>query len=328
MVNVMQTSYRYYYSLLNEPQKKIYETIYKKVNAYSSCIQLSLVHPNEFGLIHEAILLDNPEIFYFNAYRYTKDLNKKRLVIEPDYTLPQNVISHHKRNIASSVSFFETARQMSEYEKIMYVHNYVLDNITYDYPEDAHTVLGIVKDRKGVCEGIAKYVKLALDYLSLKSIVVIGHAVNPAFELDVSENHAWNMVAINGNWYHLDVTFDLTLKHKNNRYDYFLVGDSELKRSHSMGNRQPASTSVESDYYFINGLAVENATELGRIIYENLSKGHRTFQVKLRNIPDGFDPTEKVMQETETQCQRVFNSYSIEVRYNNILWIYEIDINP
>jgi len=325
-VNVLHKSYRYYYSILNDSQKKTYELIYKGVCSYRDSIKIQLLHPNELELVHEAILLDNPEIFYFEAYQYLKDLNKKTIIIKPDYKYSHNDISYHQKNIANFMTFINSIKDKSEYEKIIYVHDYILDNITYDFHNDAYSVLGIINHNTGVCEGIAKFVKFTLDHLLLKSIVTTGHAVNPAFEQEKSENHAWNMVVLNGNWYHFDVTFDLTLKHKKNRYDYFLVRDCELKRSHSMGNRQPESTSMINDYYYINDLVVENIIGLGRVIYENINKGNQIFQIKLVNVPDGFDPTEKVMQEAEVQCQRFFNSYSINVRYNNALWIYEIEI--
>ena len=81
----------------------------------------------------------------------------------------------------------------------------------------------------GVCEGIAKSVKVLCDALGIWCMIAIcGN--NP--EKGIKYRHTWNIVKIGGQFYHLDVTFDNTLgKHslagQELRYDYFNLEDKK-----------------------------------------------------------------------------------------------------
>jgi transglutaminase/protease-like cytokinesis protein 3 len=129
---------------------------------------------------------------------------------------------------------FDTVKGKSDLDKELYVHDYCLTNFTYEYaPDDySYTILGPILRNTAVCEGIAKYVKLALDYLGVKSIVVSGKAKNPLDD-SINETHAWNIVEIEYRTFHLDVTFDMTVKAKINRYDYFNLCDDDIEKDHT-----------------------------------------------------------------------------------------------
>ena len=85
----------------------------------------------------------------------------------------------------------------------------------------------------GVCEGIAKAVKVLLDALGVWCVIAIcGN--NP--EKGIKYRHTWNIVKIGGTYYHLDATFDNTLGKDREtseiRYDYFNLDDSQIFRDH------------------------------------------------------------------------------------------------
>ena len=86
----------------------------------------------------------------------------------------------------------------------------------------------------GVCEGIAKSVKVLCDALGVWCIIAIcGN--NP--EKGIKYRHTWNIVRINGQYYHLDATFDNTLGKNEDgstsiRYDYFNLDDKNIFRDH------------------------------------------------------------------------------------------------
>ncbi len=260
----MAFNYRHHYMMLSDSQKSLYELLYKKISSYSGNIKLPLVHSNELWLVFEAVLLDNPFMIQCDSYSYQKDLNKRRIIMMPDYKFPSRINAQYQAAISSSLAFVGAGQQKSDYDKALHIHDYILSNFTYDYSasENCHTALGLAVNKKGVCEGLAKYVKLAMDALSLKSIIVIGHARNPTFEQYENEAHAWNMVEVNGQWYHFDVTFDLTLKGKMHRYDYFLTGDEEVKKNHSFGGNYPRASTVPLDYYTVNGLSANRAWKI------------------------------------------------------------------
>ena len=115
------------------------------------------------------------------------------------------------------------------------MHDFICENVRYDKLKKAysHEIIGPLGQGVGVCEGIAKAVKVLLDALGVWCIVVIcGN--NP--EKGIRYRHTWNVVKIGKTYYHLDVTFDNTLGKEQEeaeyRYDYFNLDDKKVFRDH------------------------------------------------------------------------------------------------
>ena len=93
----------------------------------------------------------------------------------------------------------ETATAL--YDKMTY-------EITYAYEEDgttpqdapwAHNILGVFEKKTGVCEAYARTYELLLNYLNIDNILVTGKSHG--------ENHAWNLVGVDGVYYWSDCTW-------------------------------------------------------------------------------------------------------------------------
>lgn len=94
--------------------------------------------------------------------------------------------------------------------KEKYIHDFICENITYDKLKKpySHEIIGPLGQGVGVCEGIAKSVKVLCDALGVWCVIAIcGN--NP--EKGIKYRHTWNIVRIGGQYYHLDATFDNTL---------------------------------------------------------------------------------------------------------------------
>ena len=98
----------------------------------------------------------------------------------------------------------------SNYNISQYLHDYVINRIDYllddlgqpsDEPE-AHNVIGVFSGNGGVCESYAKSFQLLLNYFGINNIYVTGKANN--------DNHAWNLVELDNEFYWFDLTFDDT----------------------------------------------------------------------------------------------------------------------
>ena len=49
----------------------------------------------------------------------------------------------------------------------------------------------------------------------------------------------WNMVKVDGKWYHMDVTWDDPLTSDGRpmlRYDYFLISEAKIREDHTIDN--------------------------------------------------------------------------------------------
>lgn len=143
--------------------------------------------------------------------------------------------------------------KLSEWEKEKYVHDFICENIHYDKLKKSysHEIIGPLGQGVGVCEGIAKSVKVLCDALGIWCMIAIcGN--NP--EKGIKYRHTWNIVKINGTHYHLDATFDNTLgKHsfgaKEIRYDYFNLDDKNIFRDHEP-LIAPAPVCTDGDHFY------------------------------------------------------------------------------
>ena len=120
----------------------------------------------------------------------------------------------------------------TNYQKIKYVHDYLVDNISYDESydlPDTRNIYGALISKQVVCEGYAKTFKYLMDELNIPCIIISGTATNSE---EVNESHMWNYVELNGIWYSIDVTWDDPILindgqiSKESKYRYFCQGDN------------------------------------------------------------------------------------------------------
>lgn len=152
---------------------------------------------------------------------------------------------------------------MSEYERELAIHDYLLLHTAYDYenyikdtvPDDSYTMYGVLVDGIAVCQGYAYTAQLLLRMAGIEAYYVRGTAGGGA--------HAWNKVKIGGNYYNLDVTWDDPVPDEAGRttYGYFNVTDEELRRDHEWSQDFPKATAKAFNYYVFNGLTVDSPAQ-------------------------------------------------------------------
>ena len=176
--------------------------------------------------------LDHPEIFWATGFKYRYYENSGNLIFLPEYLFEKAKIREHQKAMASRVEkLVRPAKSMSELEKEKYVHDFICQNVRYDKLKKSysHEIIGPLGQGVGVCEGIAKSVKVLLDALGVWNVIAIcGN--NP--EKGIKYRHTWNIVKIGGTYYHLDATFDNSLGDEEIRYDYFNLDDKNIFRDH------------------------------------------------------------------------------------------------
>ena len=208
-----------------------------------------------FQLSINALLLDHPEIFYLDVtklYMYTestknisgttyrvsigpddgKSYLSEGFYSESDVIIAESQIEEELNNIIDGLSG-------NTYNKVKQVHDYLIDNVTYDSDSNldmSHSIYGALINNLAVCDGYAKAYKYILDNIGISCVEVCGVAQNSNGEI---ENHAWNDVLIDGTWYAVDVTWDdpiivggRGILTEELRYANFLKGSSTFYLSH------------------------------------------------------------------------------------------------
>lgn len=227
---------QYYYNHMNKPQQATYHSIFVGVKNLSDEIQVPALSGEELYNIFFQMRLDHPEIFWVTNFKYRYYKDSPNLIFIPEYLFEKNKIREHQKALTARVEkLVRPAQKMSEWEKEKYVHDFICENVRYDKLKKAysHEIIGPLGQSVGVCEGIAKAVKVLLDALGVWCVIAIcGN--NP--EKGIKYRHTWNIVKINGIYYHLDATFDNSLgkDHENTeiRYDYFNLDDQQIFRDH------------------------------------------------------------------------------------------------
>jgi len=103
--------------------------------------------------------------------------------------------------------------EMSDYEKELAVHDWMIAWAEYDQAAlsslpgaqptpDSDNPYGFFTGRAAICTGYTSTFQLLMDLLGIECLTVEGTAYNG------TEDHAWNMVRLDGDWYCVDVTWD------------------------------------------------------------------------------------------------------------------------
>lgn len=129
---------------------------------------------------------------------------------------------------------------MSEYEKVLAIHDYLCLNVEYDYdnylngtiPHESYTAEGALIYGRAVFNGYTD----AFTYLCYEAGIEVERVQGLADNGTVNGAHAWNQVKIDGEWFNIDVTWDDLIGMNDidyYRYDYFLITDEQIEKNHT-----------------------------------------------------------------------------------------------
>ena len=193
---------QYYYNHMNKAQQAAYHSILSGVKNLADEFQIPALEGEELYNVYFQMRLDHPEIFWVSSYKYRYYKDSPNLIFIPEYLFDKKKICEHQKAMTARVEkLIRPAQKLSEWEKEKHVHDFICENIRYDKLKKSysHEIIGPLGQGVGVCEGIAKAVKVLLDALGV-----------------------WCVIAICGN---NPETSEI-------RYDYFNLDDSQIFRDH------------------------------------------------------------------------------------------------
>ncbi len=223
----------YYYNLLNKNQQRAYYAMKSGLKSLAPSFPVPRLEHKELADVYFLLRLDCPEIFYSVNFKYRYYEDSDNIEMIPEYLFQKSKIMDHQKAMDARVKkLARQAEKMSEKEKELFIHDFICQNVHYDKLKKpySHEIIGPLGHGVGVCEGIAKSVKILCDTLGIWCMIAISEA-NP--EKKIKYRHAWNIVRIGGKYYHLDATFDNSLgRGEEIRYDYFNLSDSQIFKDH------------------------------------------------------------------------------------------------
>lgn len=138
--------------------------------------------------------------------------------------------------------------KMDQAEKEKAIYDYIISNISYDTTYENYTAYDALTKGKTVCNG---YVQLA--YKLWQAAGIETKIVRGTLTLNGdTRNHAWNMVKIDGKWYHVDVTLDASLSNSDikSKTKYYNLSDTEIASTHHTEEIDLPLSNIKDTYLF------------------------------------------------------------------------------
>lgn len=296
----------------------VYDTLVAGCGARKDRIELSTkIKVSEFYTVWNCYRSDYPQHFWMgNQYRYSYDGSDRVVAVEPDYQISAGKLSAAKNAFEAEAKALLRGIHsgMTQYEIEKTIHDRLILKVEYEYDDHPYDAYGALVEEEAVCEGIARAFQHLCRSVGIETLFVHGSSYNPT--TGESENHAWNIVKIDGEYYHVDPTWDNTGEPKEGRihYAWFNLPTSWVEQDHTIkqeGYSYPACTATKANYFTrvkgeIPNLTVEN------ILKNTVKQGSEFFaQAYLLSNEDAV----KWMEENAGALAKAYglNGYSYNV---------------
>jgi len=246
------------------------------------------ISTSEISRIYKGIVFKNPKLYYVqNGFRYSYNPTTNLVIdVYPEYyETDTKVIAETMEAIdaATEEILFCLDESMTDFEKVMTVHDYMVLHYEYDYTYSNYDIT-IMMTKKGVCMAYTMAFMHLMNELGIECQYIASNE---------SMDHAWNLVKIDGEWYHIDLTWDDPGTNEGQvRHKYALLSDYEIQHLESphydyeMNGLEAVSdkfdkahwhdgigsiVTIDKIYYFVDekNLVDQNGT----VIYEDLDGG-------------------------------------------------------
>lgn len=273
---------KFYYEQLPDEEKIVYKEILEGIEGYSEEIYIHSADARRTNEIFGYVLMDNPDIFWCDGRGKTTsyDGREQYNVMEPVYicSAEEKELRQQEIENAAQECLSKVKADASDYEKILYVFEYIVNTVDYDLnAEDNQNIYSVFAHKRSVCAGYSKATQYLLERLGVFCTYVPGVAKG-------GESHAWNLVMCEGDYYYVDTTWGDPVflnsgqekENENISYDYMLCNDVELLKTHKpeADLKLPECTKMDYNYYVVNNLYYKEydsdttMKEMNRVISE------------------------------------------------------------
>ncbi|MCR5809644.1 MAG: hypothetical protein K6G56_08845 [Clostridiales bacterium] len=196
--------------------------------------------------------------------------------------------------MASDILASITTDEMTPFEKEKAVYEWLTTKLKSDTSiltvipetdEEADNPYGVLKYRNAVCVGYATTFRLFMHMMGIECMVV--H--------DSSLGHSWDLVKLDGEWYHTDCYFDSDT----GSYYGFNVTDQILAQDHSW-NRAffPHATGTKYNYAVMHAVELDDIYAIPQYVKDQIDAGEKCFSCRFKSgIKAEDEPAAKQMVE-------------------------------
>lgn len=318
---------------LSRQYKEAYSAISAAMDSLQLNAHLPIISAEEALSIYNKVISENR-----NGYFY-KPVNVRILKSIMGTTLYMTMCPEAEKRISFCCGVeFEiediisvAAQERAEYDKILRVYKYFIDQFRYVQTntenEKYHMTASPFLYREAVCEGFALAFSAIMNRLCIPCGIVSGTSTLN----NMRGPHAWNIIYHEGNYYHIDVTWDICTKEKGHFFDYFLLDDKLVRRDHHWDdNSIPRCIDPSKDFYAKKRMICYSASEAIGMLHEQIELKKRA--VGFRFLGDHVESIinnkilsrilAEAMRQTCQLCSQVQYGYNAKAgtAYFNIIY--------
>ena len=190
-----------------------------------------------------------------------------------------------------------------EYATVLEINNYLMQNVTYDNNQQYYSPEAALLNGLSVCNGYSRAFALIAEACGLEARRAVG------------DEHAWDVVQMDGEWYYVDPTWNCTTE----SHRYLGVNEEILAFDHTLENTVGGSvscTSLVDNYYVRSGKWELLATEIQPVMEEMVGNRLHIFRVSMGDETY----TEYEDETTSSSAQKNVNGHVVAYVYSNQEW--------
>ncbi len=226
---------------------------------------------------------------YVTTYSILRKVNNDVFLVRFDLEVSDNCYVYQKlvkgieiednfnaeRLAAKTRQIIEECAAESDYEKVVAYHDYIVTHTKYGLLEGeeediSFTAAGALLHGTAVCNGYAEAMELLLLCSGVETYMAVG--------MTDDGTHAWNIVNIDGDWYHVDTTWDDPIPDmgKESIHVYLNVNDAVMEKTHTWNrSAYPECTNMEYNYYRQEGTAFDSFNDFKRYVLTEMKTTDR-----------------------------------------------------
>ena len=314
----------FYYNQLTDSEKEIYKSIQSAAGQGLTNVKVPRVDGDKDAIkdllrrVISAFERDNPQYFWLReGFQFTQNSTTLSFDITCfDFwstITPQKYLTAMQEKIQQIA--VEAQKLPSDYEKALYVHDYLVTHAEYDYDgleetektnHDAKydyifTPYGCLVNGKTVCAGYAKAYQIIMETLGIECVYIVGDTVGN----DTDILHAWNLLKLDGEYYYVDVTWDDngTEEYPNEAsHTYFCLTTKDLEITHIVDTETfniPVCTAEKYNYFAYNDIILTSSSRDSLVSILNKAPGEKMLEFKYTDAAASL--IEKINQASTLQ---------------------------
>ena len=171
----------------------------------------------------------------------------------------------------------------TDFEKALWLHDWILDHADYDYSYSYCSAEGVLARGKGTCEAYHRAYVMLLNKVGIQTGRITGNG------------HVWTAVKMDGEWYQVDSTWDdMGVDYKDTYYEHMYFGLTDyiiglVHTDHKAAVSGYESSSLENNYFIKTGEIAQWSDPFVDIIRQKIAGGETEFILPVTDsMPDSY----------------------------------------